>query len=132
MSRSGYSEDCEHLQLWRNNVERTIASKRGQVFIKDLIIALDAMPVKELIRHDLERNGEVCAIGALGIKRSVDMKSLDPEDPEQVGKAFGISSMLAQEIVYVNDEWRREQSPEERWTRMRRWASEQLNIERMP
>jgi hypothetical protein len=126
MSRSGYSDDCEYLELWRSNVRKTINGKRGQAFLKDLIEALDAMPEKRLIKHSLQENGEVCAIGALGLKRGVDMANLDPEDPEQVGHAFGISSMLASEIVYENDEKNYRQTPEERWLRMRKWADENI------
>lgn len=127
MSRSGYSDYCEHLELWRSNVERTIGGKKGQAFLLELIQALDAMPEKKLIRGSLvEETGEVCAIGALGVKRGVDMKRLDPDMPDEVGAAFGISSMLAQEVVYENDDRRESQTPEERWVRMRAWATENL------
>lgn len=127
MSRSGYSDDCGHIELWRSNVERTIRGKRGQAFLEELVAALDAMPEKRLISNELrEETGEVCAIGSVGLKRGMDMAQLDPGDPEQVGGAFGISSMLAQEIVYQNDERGYQQTPEERWTRMRAWAAEHL------
>lgn len=122
MSRSGYSEDCDYIQLWRNNVEKTIAGKRGQAFLLELVQALEAMPEKKLIRNSLEECGEVCALGAVGLKRGIDMTHLDPEEPEQVGKIFGISTMLAQEIVYENDERGYRQTPEERWVRMHGWA----------
>ena len=127
MSRSGYSDDCENLNLWRANVERTINGKRGQLFLQELIQALEAMPEKRLIRDSLvETSGEVCAIGALGLKRGLDMTHLDPEDSEQVGRVFGVSTMLAQEIVYQNDEKHYRQTSEERWTRMHSWAKEHL------
>ncbi len=127
MSRSGYSEDGEYLDLWRSNVDRTIAGKRGQSFLRELVAALEAMPEKRLIAHELRaETGEVCALGAVGLKRGMDMSRLNPEECEQVGKAFGISSMLAQEIVYMNDERRHNQMPEERWTYMHKWATENL------
>ncbi len=128
MSRSGYSEDCEYLDLWRSNVERTIGGKRGQAFLNELLQALEAMPEKRLIRSSLEKDGEVCAIGAVGLKRGVKMEHLDPEDPRQVGRAFGISDMLAQEIVYQNDETNYRQTPEERWERMHAWAKSNLKL----
>ena len=128
MSRSGYSDDCEHLELWRANVERTIASKRGQIFFKELLQALDEMPEKRLIQESLLKDsGEVCALGSLGLKKGIDLTDLDPDDPEQVGRAFGISSMLAQEVVFQNDEGSHyQQTPEERWTRMREWTKENI------
>jgi hypothetical protein len=33
MSRSGYSEDYEHMELYRANVDRTLAGKKGQAFL---------------------------------------------------------------------------------------------------
>ncbi len=126
MSRSGYSEDCEHLNLWRANVERTLNGRRGQVFLRELIDALDAMPEKRLIKGELKEDGEVCALGALGLKRGLEMEQLDPEDPDQIGVAFRISPVLAQEVVYKNDEYYFSESPEKRWQRMRAWAQENL------
>lgn len=130
MSRSGYSDDCDYLDLWRANVDRAIAGKRGQAFLLELVASLEAMPEKRLIAHDLQaETGEVCAIGSVGLNRGVDMTTLDPEDPEQVGKAFGISTILAQEIVYENDEREYRQTPEERWARMYKWAKENLKAD---
>lgn len=54
------------------------------------------------------------------------MSQFDPEEPEQVGKAFGISTILAQEIFWENDERKTRQTPEERWARMHAWAKENL------
>ena len=129
MSRTGYSDDGEYLALWRGNVERTIAGKRGQAFFAELVQALEALPEKRLIQHSLQEGAEVCALGALGLKRGTPMAGLDPEDPEQVGKAFGISSMLAQEVVYMNDEQQERQTPEERWARMLDWARSELRTQ---
>lgn len=126
MSRSGYSEDCEHLNLWRSNVERTIRGKKGQLFLKDLLQALDEMPNKRLIRESLANDGEFCALGALGHKKYIDMEPLDPEDPDQVASVFGISSMLVQEIVYKNDETYYRETPENRWIKMREWVKQQI------
>lgn len=126
MSRSGYSDDCENINLWRGNVERTINGARGQAFLLELVHALEEMPEKRLIQDSLLYGKEVCALGAVGLKRGIDMASLNPEEPEDVGRAFGISSMLAQEIVFENDEKMQRQTPEERWKRMHAWAKDHL------
>lgn len=85
------------------------------------------MPEKKLIADSLvEGDGSVCTLGAVGLKRGIKMNHLDATDPESVGRVFGISSMLAQEIVYENDEKGRKQTPEERWARMHGWATENL------
>ena len=36
MSRSGYSDDCETMGLWRGAVERAIYGKRGQTFLREM------------------------------------------------------------------------------------------------
>jgi hypothetical protein len=127
VSRSGYSDDGDYLNLWRANVERSLAGKRGQEFLRELIAALEEMPNKRLITDALQgENGEVCAIGAVGLKRGIDMKGLDPEEYEAVAATFKIPTILAQEIVYENDEHGWRQTPEERWARMHKWASDNL------
>jgi hypothetical protein len=143
MSRSGYIDDMDdQLQFgrWRGVVASTIRGRRGQAFLKEMLAALDAMPEKKLIAHELETEGAVCAIGAVGVSRGTDMSKLDPEEPEGVAAAFGISTPLAQEIVYMNDEawyWSEDErgvlrkgedgkfiklTPEERFTKMREWV----------
>lgn len=73
--------------------------------LKDLAIALDAMPEKSLAAESLvTADGEFCTLGVLGAARGIDLTSLDPEDPEQVAKVFGIAESMAREIVFENDE----------------------------
>lgn len=130
MSRHGYSEDCDDslaLGRWRGQVLSAMRGKRGQTFFRDLVEALDAMPVKRLIRNELRKDGEVCALGALGEKRGMNLEAMDPEDYEIVGSEFGVAHQLAREVVYENDEIAYSQTPEERWARMRAWASANLN-----
>lgn len=129
MSRSGYSDDCGGWDLicWRGAVESALRGKRGQEFLKQLADSLDEMPVKRLIAHDLEAQGEFCTIGVLGAKRGVDMAKLDPNDREEVAGVFGIAPAMAAEIVFMNDEGSYlAETPEQRWTRMRKWVGEQL------
>lgn len=107
MSRSGYTDDYDEDGtggLWRGAVASALRGKRGQAFLRELAAALDAMPEKRLIAHELEADGEFCTIGVLGAARGIDMAKLDPEDYDQVAAAFGIAPCMAQEIVYENDE----------------------------
>lgn len=125
MSRSGYTVDCEddlRYGRWRAQVASAIRGERGQAFLRDLLAALEAMPEKELIADDLEADGEVCAIGALGRARGIDMGELDPEDPDQIAAAFNIASQLAQEIAFENDEQCGGMDSANRWIAMRDWA----------
>ena len=123
MSRSGYSDYIEQWVLirWRGAVRSAIRGKRGQVFLRDVLGALDGMPEKRLIASELESEGEVCTLGAVGKQRGLDMLELDPCDHEAVAQVFGIAHALACEIMYENDEGGWSETPEQRWTRMRAW-----------
>jgi hypothetical protein len=70
VSRSGYIDDIDDWQMikWRGQVASAIRGRRGQKFLTDLYNALEALPEKRLIKHELkDETGEVCAIGALGM-----------------------------------------------------------------
>jgi hypothetical protein len=60
VSRSGYCEDGDTalVNLWPNILARAVKGKRGQAFLKELASALDAMPEKKLIAHDLITEGD--------------------------------------------------------------------------
>lgn len=132
MSRSGYSDDYDDDQwsmiMYRGRVASATRGKRGQALLKDILIAMNAMPSKRLVAHELEAaDGAVCAIGAAGKLRGVDMSKLDPEDPETVAGKFDIADCLVREIVWENDECgRRKETPEERFRRMRKWVRSQI------
>jgi len=139
MSRSGYNDEVDdQLQFgrWRAMVASATRGKRGQAMFKELLAALDAMPNKRLIAHDLEKEGEVCTLGALAKANQIPVAGVDPEEPEQVAKLFDIAPCLAQEIEYMNDEnWPFEDfrsdtnepmTPETRWERMRDWVAKQI------
>jgi hypothetical protein len=130
MSRSNYDECCSGWDLirWRGAVSSAIRGARGQELLREMAAALDAMPVKRLIKESLQTGGEVCALGAVGVIQGIDMSRLDPEEPEQVARAFRIAPALAQEIVWVNDEWftSDHETPEQRWVRVRKWVEEQI------
>jgi hypothetical protein len=101
-------EDTLEYGRWRGAVASAIRGRNGQAFLRELLAALDALEEQRLIGESLENeHGEVCALGAVGLCRGMDLKSIDYEDYEAVAKAFGINEKLAQEIMWVNDEWNR-------------------------
>jgi hypothetical protein len=131
MSRSGYSDDCEGWELicWRGAVASAIRGRRGQAFLREMLAALDALPVKRLINGELEAHGEVCALGAVGVQRSMsNLSEIDAYDRDKVSATFGIPPALAAEIMFENDEgggyWS-EETPERRYDRVRRWVKKQ-------
>ena len=126
MNRSGYSDDCEFLDLYRANVDRAIAGKRGQAFLRELAAVMDAMPAKRLIRGGLiDETGGVCAFGAVCQARGVKINSL--YDAEDIARVLGLAYPLAAEIMWVND-WRLE-TLEQRWTRVRKWVADNCHEE---
>ncbi len=133
MSRSGYSDDYEQWSLirWRGAVASAIKGKRGQEFLYEMLHALAALPDRKLIAHDLEKDGAVCALGALGKARGLDMSGVDPEDHEAIAAFFGIPHALACEVMYWNDEdWpARHETTEERFARMRQLIENNLRTE---
>ena len=130
MSRSGYTEDYSDQWdwiRWRGAVKSAIRGARGQAFLKELLYALDHLPKLSLIVGELERGGEVCALGAVGRHRGLDMEGLDPEDFFTTATAFDIPCALAQEIMYINDEEGLRTEPGwARFNRVREWVRQQI------
>lgn len=127
MSRSGYSDECDFMGLYRQTVVNATNGKRGQKLLRDLLAALDAMPEKRLITGALiDDAGEVCALGALGRQRDLPLAEIDVYDHDGMADTFGVSRSLACEIQYMNDEWFGGNSPEELWTKMRAWVASQI------
>lgn len=137
MSRSGYSEDCENIGLYRGAVDRALNGKRGQAFLREMLVALDAMPVKELEESVLVgERGEVCAMGSVCKARGIDTSDVDEYDRDAVGELLSVAPSLAAEIAYENDECApyvydtrgraRRETPAERWTRMRAWCASNI------
>lgn len=130
MSRSGYDDDyeCDQWQMimYRGAVNSAFKGKRGQAFFREMLAALDALPQPMLISGDLEQGGAVCAIGAVGKARGVDMADIDPEDAETVAGTFGVATCMAREIVYENDEYYRNESQIARWVRVRAWVKSRI------
>lgn len=135
MSRSGLVEDwdCDdnwrHVR-WRGAVASAIRGKRGQDFLRELIAALDAMPIKELCSGDLQReDGQVCAIGCVAKARGIDTKTWGDVygDADRVGENMGIAHAMAAEVIWANDECVWGNLPEnernaKRWQSVRDWA----------
>lgn len=129
MSRSGYSDDLDTWDMirWRGQVASAIRGQRGQQLLRELAEAMDAMPDKRLIANELECEGSYCALGVVGHARGIDMRSIDPEDSEEVASVFNIARQLAKEIVFINDEagyW--QETPERRWARVRQWVDSKI------
>ncbi|MGH8258541.1 MAG: hypothetical protein ACREUG_02495 [Steroidobacteraceae bacterium] len=126
----GDAEDVLEYGRWRGAVAATIRGRNGQAFLRELLAALDAIESQCLIGEALENeHGEVCALGAVGRARGLDLQAVDYEDYESVAKFFGISEKLAQEIMWINDKWtRRNNVPDKRlrYLTVRRWVLQNI------
>jgi hypothetical protein len=135
MSRSGYIDDCENVVMWRGAVKSAIHGKRGQAFLRELLESLDALPSKTLAADSFTKEG-VCALGSVALKRGIDMSGLEPDeydevDCDAVANVFGIAPAMAAEIMFENDDdfaySRRNQTPESRFERVRKWVASQID-----
>lgn len=138
MSRHDYNDDLEQqdLAMWRGRVMSAIRGKRGQRLLIDLRDALDAMPDKRLVRGEVQGVEGVCALGSVGVKRGIDLSDVfkggDDEDPEfdnaLLSERLDIAECLVREIEYENDEgnYSRDETPELRWARMRKWVDRHI------
>lgn len=129
MSRSNYTDDLDSdiLNLYRGTVKRALNGKRGRAFLQELAAAMDAMEEKILIHGDLINENGCCAIGVVCKARNVNTAGVDVEDASAVGNLVNISKSMAAEIEYINDEdGPYNETPSERWVRVRKWVAKQL------
>lgn len=135
MSRSGYSDDLDSWALirWRGAVKSACKGNRGQAFFKELLSVLDGIPGKVLAAETLEAQGQFCTIGSVLHARGKPIPNDDDvwAEPEILAEMLGISHAQTAEIIYMNDEgeWRRGETPEARWERMREWVKQQIIVE---
>lgn len=109
MSRSGLYEDDGEDTLahgrWRGAVMSAIRGKRGQAFLRELADALDAMPEKHLVAGALQsEDGCHCTLGVIGLKRGLDVASMDVDDYDAIAGSLQVNAKIAQEIMWENDE----------------------------
>lgn len=130
MSRSGYTDDMDDLSFgrWRAIIASATRGRRGQAFFKELLVALDSMQDKRLIKDDaIDEDGCMCTLGAAARHKGIDPEDLDVYDHEDLGKRLNIAEQLSQEVMFINDEWgSSSETPEQRWQRMRDWVASQI------
>lgn len=137
-NRSGYVEDGDMDQrdfaMWRGRVASAIRGKRGQVMLRELAAALDAMPEKRLVKNQLQtKDGDCCTLGCLAAVKGKDFTEYEDADEydlqelnPELAEAFNVAECLVQEIEWENDSLGNYETPEKRWARMRAWVDDNL------
>lgn len=135
-------------QLFWMNTERAITGRKGIAALRELEAALLALPEPKLASGAICRDGVVCAVGALALKKLTDegrkredviayLESLtDPEsyDGAHVTAQLGVEQLsmtysLAWRLAYLNDEdvyW--DASEEERYQAVLRFARQRIQL----
>lgn len=135
--RIGYCDEEDYpgqFGLWQANCERSLRGKRGQQELRELHVALLALPKKALIHGALEdEGGGVCAIGAYAKYKGLDLSKFDVDsDTDEVGVAAGMPPLVAWKIVEMNDcelHWSSDLAvltPEQRYEKMLAWVESQI------
>jgi hypothetical protein len=131
MSRISYSDDEDYpgqFDLWQANCRRSLRGKQGQEELKELRAALLSLPEKRLIHGLLEdEEGGVCAIGAYGKHKGLDISKFDPDDAtDEVGIEGGMPALVAWKVVEMNDMEFDHLTPERRYQKMLAWVESWL------
>ena len=118
-------------------LEAAISGKRGQVLLRDLLAALDAMPEKLLIASDFVwPDGKCCALGALGLARGMNSEDLNAlgNNLVKTAREFAAPPSLIVAIWRENDAGpcvgrRTYQFQNSRWIYMRAWVASKITAD---
>jgi hypothetical protein len=134
-----YDDDSDPSQegLAAGALRSAIRGKRGQRFIRDLVQALDALPLPELAAGALEdeETGCCCAFGAVRRFRGADAVPLwfhpmeEDMNPDNLVEPFNVSKTLAWSVVQANEDGmigNDKSTRRLRWKQVRDWAVRQL------
>ncbi len=153
--------DCDEEQypnqgeLFQHRVKQALNGKRGQALLKELEATLVAMSVKRLLYSGFCKAGEVCTLGALGVKREMDKgktreealkylsrvvrrRGIEKQEEEYgpsgdsirfAAERLDMAFALAWEIIYQNDERNGgyKMTPEARYEAVLKWVREQIH-----
>lgn len=117
---------------WEAALRKAMKSSRGQAFLVELRNALDALPEKILVANAFEQDGAYCALGTVARLRGVSIPAYDPDEDsygisEETAAALKMAKTLAAEIMEVNDNGsRHDETPEQRWLRVRKWVARRI------
>lgn len=149
MGRVGnYDGDCDSniCYLWDSVHKRAREGKRGQAFLKELEVALLALPEKKLAYGAFCRDGEVCALGSVALKREMDAGasreeamtliqnelsekeefSDDMDFLEAAKDRLKMTGSLAYDVMEMNDRGKDGWTPEVRYQAVLDWVRKNL------
>ncbi len=129
--RINYSDEEDYpgqFELWQANCKRSLRGKLGQQELTELRAALINLPEKRLLLGVLEDGeGGVCAVGAYGKRKGLDLSKFDSDSStDEVGIAGGMPALVAWKVVEMNDVEFDHVTPEQRYEKMLAWVESQL------
>lgn len=111
---------------WQGQLMSQIRGKKGQAFLRELLASLEAIPDKRLTEGAIAKDGCVCALGAVALKRrtdagesrdavladlasiNVDVDDIDHDGGDTVTgwaeRELATPELLAIQIPWVNDD----------------------------
>jgi hypothetical protein len=141
MSRMYDAEDDGAIPegLWMQAVTLAISGPRGVQAMAELEEALLRLPRRRLILEDISNGQDVCALGALVLKRERELYPNQTVDDlidemyhvwgdegllavQECGENLGLRRTLAWLVTYQNDETFGRDTPETRWFHMLNWC----------
>lgn len=130
--RINYTDEEDYpgqFDLWQANCERSLRGKQGQEELRELRNALLALREKRLLLGTLEdEEGGVCAVGAYGKHKGIDLSKFDVDsDTDDVGIAGGMPPLVAWKVVEMNDLQFDHVTPEQRYEKMLAWVESKLS-----
>lgn len=130
---------------WLRNSVTTLTSKRGQAVLRELEEALLALPVKRLVKGELEAPAsrympagtpaDHCVIGALASYKGVPIPALEKWDNEAsylstwAAENLGLARTLAWNLMEQNDEGFDTDTPEKRYENTLFWVRKHIRKE---
>ena len=157
MSRIEYNEMDDTASMlrgyaWEANTTRAINGRRGQALLRELEVALVALPSQQLVSGDLVLDDGGCALGALAVHRTMLTGLTRDEATAHVAAAMLVPPgdefshpsectldfaeaglkmrrVLAWAIMEVNDEDCMMMTPEQRYEAVLAWVRGQITAE---
>lgn len=138
------ADDQRRYNLHQGVIAKQMRSRKGQAFLRELIASLEALPEKRLVNDAVAKDGCVCGLGAIALRRrvdagedrdavladlanvEVDVRDGDEHVSEWAERELGAQQNVASAIAWTTDADEGTITPEQRYERVLSWAKSQV------